>query len=99
MSVLTQTARRIKEGDLEVRAQVEGSDEISRLAREFNTMTDSLDRYRKSSLGELLQAQHASQAAPVYDETGSLANISVILRDVTLLSKLDAMSKSLVATL
>jgi signal transduction histidine kinase len=188
LSVLTQTARRIKEGDLEVRARVEGSDEISLLAREFNTMTDSLDRYRKSSLGELLQAQHASQAAidslpepvvatdlegkilnanriaeawfgpvlsgsladavrslepalsaaiekarkyvlagkgaylpsdleeavkipapegerylltqaaPVYDETGSLASISVILRDVTLLSKLDAMSKSLVAT-
>jgi signal transduction histidine kinase len=188
LSVLTQTARRIKEGDLEVRARVEGSDEITLLAREFNTMTDSLDRYRKSSLGELLQAQHASQAAidslpepvvatdlegkilnanrtaeawfgpvlsgslmdavrnlepalaaaiekarkyvlagkgaylpsdleeavkivasegerylltqaaPVYDETGSLASISVILRDVTLLSKLDAMSKSLVAT-
>jgi NtrC-family two-component system sensor histidine kinase KinB len=188
LSVLTQTARRIKEGDLEVRARVEGSDEIALLAREFNTMTDSLDRYRKSSLGELLQAQHASQAAidslpepvmstdlegkilnanrtaeawfgpafsgplenavrsvepalaaavekawkyvlvgkgaylpsdldeavktvvaeeeryllsqasPVYDETGSLASISIILRDVTLLSKLDAMSKSLVAT-
>jgi NtrC-family two-component system sensor histidine kinase KinB len=188
LSVLTQTARRIKEGDLEVRARVEGSDEIALLAREFNTMTDSLDRYRKSSLGELLQAQHASQAAidslpepvvstdlegkilnanrtaeawfgpvlsgalgealrtlepalaaavekareyvlagkgaylpsnleeavkivaaegeryllsqasPVYDETGSLGSISIVLRDVTLLSKLDAMSKSLVAT-
>ena len=189
LSVLTQTARRIKEGDLEVRARVEGSDEIALLAREFNTMTDSLDRYRKSSLGELLQAQHASQAAvdslpepvvatdlegktlnanrtaeawfgpvlsgylgdglgtlepglaaavekarkyvlagkgaylpsnleeavkivtpegerylltqaaPVYDETGNLTSISVVLRDVTLLSKLDGMSKSLVATL
>jgi signal transduction histidine kinase len=188
LSVLTQTARRIKEGDLEVRARVEGSDEIALLAREFNTMTDSLDRYRKSSLGELLQAQHASQAAidslpepvvstdlegkilnanrtaeawfgpvlsgalgealrtlepalaaavekareyvlagkgaylpsnleeavkivaaegeryllsqasPVYDETGSLGSISIVLRDLTLLSKLDAMSKSLVAT-
>jgi two-component system, NtrC family, sensor histidine kinase KinB len=188
LSVLTQTARRIKEGDLEVRARVEGSDEIALLAREFNTMTDSLDRYRKSSLGELLQAQHASQAAidslpepvvstdlegkilnanraaltllgpafsgslndavktleaalaaaiekawkyvlagkgaylpldldeavkiggpegeryllaqasPVYDETGSLGSISIVLRDVTLLSKLDDMSKNLVAT-
>ncbi len=188
LSVLTQTARRIKEGDLEVRAKVEGSDEIALLAREFNTMTDSLDRYRKSSLGELLQAQHASQAAidslpepvistdlegkiinvnraalallgpalsgllgesvrtleaalaaaidkawkhvlagrgaylpldldeavkigapegeryllaqasPVYDDTGSLGSISIVLRDVTLLSKLDDMSKNLVAT-
>lgn len=188
LSVLTQTARRIKEGDLEVRARVEGADEIALLAQEFNTMTDSLDRYRKSSLGELLHAQHASQAAidslpdpvistgldgkvlnlnqaaesllgeimpgapgghvrdlepalagamerahsqvlagrgaylppsleeavkialageeryllaqaaPVYDETGSLASITVVLRDVTLLSKLDDMSKNLVAT-
>jgi len=188
LSVLTQTARRIKEGDLEVRARVEGSDEIALLAREFNTMTDSLDRYRKSSLGELLQAQYASQAAidslpepvistdlegkiinvnraalallgpalsgslsdamktleaalaaaiekawkyvmagkgaylpldldgavkigapegeryllaqasPVYDEMGSLASVSIVLRDVTLLSKLDDMSKNLVAT-
>ena len=188
LSILTQTARRIKEGDLEVRARVAGSDEIAVLAQEFNTMTDSLDRYRKSSLGELLQAQLASQAAidslpdpivatdlegrvlttnraaetwfgavwsgslgevmrpweptlanaieksrkyvlagkgayvpfgleeavkitttegeryvliqasPVYDETDTLASISVVLRDVTILSKLDAMSKSLVAT-
>jgi len=188
LSVLTQTARRIKEGDLEVRARVEGTDEIALLAREFNTMTDSLDRYRKSPLGELVQAQHASQAAidslpepvvstdlegkilnanraaltllgpalsgslndavktleaalaaaiekarkfvlagkgaylpldldeavkigapegeryllaqasPVYDDTGSLGSISIVLRDVTLLSKLDDMSKNLVAT-
>ncbi len=188
LSILTQTARRIKEGDYEVRARVEGSDEIALLAQEFNTMTDSLDRYRKSSLGELLQAQHASQAAidslpepviatdlegkiininraalallgpalsgslsdvvitleaamaaaidkawnhvmagkgaylpldlneavkigtpegeryllaqasPVYDEMGSLASVSIVLRDVTLLSKLDDMSKNLVAT-
>jgi PAS domain S-box-containing protein len=165
-----------------------GSDEIALLAREFNTMTDSLDRYRKSSLGELLHAQQASQAAidslpdpvvlcdlegrilnanrtaeawfgsvlsgflgdavrtlepalavaiekarkyvlagkgaylpsdleeavkivaaageryllsqasPVYDETDNLTGISLVLRDVTLLSKLDAMSKSLIAT-
>ncbi|WP_449245194.1 ATP-binding protein [Desulfobacca acetoxidans] len=188
LSVLTQTARRIKEGDLAVRARVEGSDEIALLAQEFNTMTDSLDRYRRSSLGELLQAQQASQAAidnlpdpvlatnlegrilganriaeawfgpilsgsceetgqnpepvlttaikkarkyvlagkgayrpsdledavnihapegersvlplavPVYDQNGNLASVSLILRDVTPQSKMDAMSKSLVAT-
>jgi len=39
-----------------------------------------------------------AQAAPVYDETGSLGSISIVLRDVTLLSKLDDMSKNLVAT-
>ena len=188
LSVLTQTARSIKEGDLGVRARVEGSDEIALLAREFNTMTDSLDRYRKSSLGELLHFQHASQAAmdslpdpvvsvdldgkilslnraaetllgpalpespgdyvrsleptlaaamekarafvmagrgaylpssleeavkttsaegerylltqasPIYEEAGNLASITFVLRDVTLLSKLDDMSRNLVAT-
>jgi NtrC-family two-component system sensor histidine kinase KinB len=188
LSVLSQTARRITEGDLAVRARLEGSDEIALLAREFNTMTDSLDRYRKSSLGELLQAQHASQAAidslpdpvlatdlegkilgvnriaeawfgpvltdslsdaglnvepvlaaaidkarkyvlagkgaylpsnleeavkiatpegeryvlpqaaPVFDQTGNLASVSIVLRDITPLSRMDAMSNSLVAT-
>jgi two-component system, NtrC family, sensor histidine kinase KinB len=188
LSVLTQTARRIKEGDLAVRARVQGADEIALLAQEFNTMTDSLDRYRKSSLGELLQAQYASQAAidnlsdpvlsldlegnilglnrlaeawfgpvlsgplrdtgrnldprlaaaidqarkhvlaakgaylsadledaikivapegersvlpqaaPVYDLSGNLASVSIVLRDVTPLSRMDAVSKTLVAT-
>jgi signal transduction histidine kinase len=63
LSVLTQASRRIGEGDLEARARVEGKDEIARLATEFNEMAESLHRYRKSTLGELLEAQHASQAA------------------------------------
>lgn len=189
LAVLTQTARRIKEGDLAVRARVEGTDEIAALAREFNTMTDSLERYRASSLGELLLSQQASQAAidslsdpvvsldldgkvlsmnraaesllgpaipgslpaflrishphlaaavdkardhvafgkgpyipevigeavkttiagaeryylaqaaPIFDHTGSLASITLVLRDVTLLSKLDDMSRNLMGTL
>lgn len=189
LSVLTQTARRIKEGDLAVRAKVEGRDEIAVLAQEFNTMTDSLERYRASSLGELLFAQQASQAAidslpdpvvsfnldgkisgmnraaealfrhavtgslldylhtidpnlaaavekarsyvtsgkgpyipevigeavkttmtdperyylpqaaPIFDDLGNLSSITLVLRDVTLLSKLDDMSRNLMGTL
>lgn len=189
LSILTQTARRIKEGDLGVRARVAGSDEIAVLAQEFNTMTDSLDRYRASSLGELLLIQQTSQAAmdslpdpvvsldlegkvlgmnraaealfgaaipgtfaeylhyldpdltagvekarryvasgkgpyipevigeavrttlggaeryflphaaPLFDDLGNLASITLILRDVTLLSKLDDMSRNLMGTL
>ena len=188
LAVLTQTARRIKEGDLAVRAFVSGTDEIAALAQEFNTMTDSLERYRKSSLGELLIAQQAAQAAtdslpdpvvsidldckvlsmnraaeallghaipgslldymrhlepdlaaavekarghvlsgkgayipesleeavkitlagseqyllpqaaPIFDDMGNLTSITLILRDVTLLSKLDDMSRNLVGT-
>jgi signal transduction histidine kinase len=63
LAVLSRVARRIGEGDLEARARVVGKDEIAALAQEFNTMADRLAEYRKSSLGELLLAQQASQAA------------------------------------
>ena len=55
--------RRIGQGDMKARARVAGRDEIAQLAAEFNTMADKLERYRQSSLGELLQAQQAAQAA------------------------------------
>ena len=85
LSVLSQSARRIGEGDLEARAQVESGDEIGQLAREFNTMADRLGQYRRSSLGELLQAQQASQAAIdslpdpvlVLDADGALLNVNI----------------------
>ncbi|MGE6762657.1 ATP-binding protein [Corallococcus interemptor] len=63
VSVLSQAVRRLGQGDVEARAVVEGRDEIASLARDFNTMAERLGQYRKSSLGELLQAQAVSQAA------------------------------------
>jgi NtrC-family two-component system sensor histidine kinase KinB len=48
---------------VQARARVTGKDEAAQLAQEFNTMADRLERYRASSLGELLQAQQAAQAA------------------------------------
>jgi PAS domain S-box-containing protein len=63
LGVLAQVVDRVGEGDLGARASVPGSDEIARLAAKFNQMADSLQSYRKSSLGELLQAQRSSQAA------------------------------------
>lgn len=62
MAVLSQTARRIEKGDLAVKARVRGNDEIASLAGDFNRMAESLAKYRRSSLGELLLAQQASQA-------------------------------------
>jgi two-component system, NtrC family, sensor histidine kinase KinB len=84
LSVLTHTARRIGEGDLEVRAPVTGKDEIASLGEEFNTMARRLAQYRSSSLGELLQAQQASQAAidslpdpvVVLDPGGAILNLN-----------------------
>src|SRR5262249_5861255 len=63
LSVLSQAARRISEGDLAARAQVRGGDGIAGLAGDFNAMVERLQKYRESSLGELLQAQLAAQAA------------------------------------
>lgn len=85
LSVLTQAARSIGAGDLDARAVVSGKDEIAVLAREFNTMTASLRDYRRSSLGELLQAQQAAQAAidslpdPVLilGNDGKLSNVNI----------------------
>ena len=63
LNVVSAAVRRFGQGDIQVRAHVQGKDDIAQLAQEFNTMADHLDRYRKSTLGELLQAQLASQAA------------------------------------
>jgi len=63
LEVLSEAAQRIGEGNLDARALVPGRDEIAAVAREFNQMVERLGQYRKSTLGELLQAQLASQAA------------------------------------
>ena len=63
LSRLTMAVRRIGEGDLDARARIEGRDEIAGLGHEFDAMADKLRAYRSSSLGELLLAQQASQAA------------------------------------
>jgi len=63
LSVVSQAVRRFGEGDVQARARLEGQDELAKLASDFNDMADHLERYRKSSLGELLLAQQASQAA------------------------------------
>ena len=62
LSVLTQAVRRLGQGDLAARARLAGEDEIAQVAGEFNTMAERLAEYRRSSLGELLAAQQASQA-------------------------------------
>ncbi len=62
LSVLSQAARRIGEGDLAARAVVAGRDEIAKLAQELNTMAERISTYRQSSLGDLLEAQQTAQA-------------------------------------
>jgi signal transduction histidine kinase len=62
LGVLSQAARRLGEGDVAARAQVDGRDELAQVASEFNTMADRLQRYRESTLGQLLAAHRSSQA-------------------------------------
>jgi two-component system, NtrC family, sensor histidine kinase KinB len=60
---LREAAHRIGAGDFSARVPVAGRDELAQLATTFNGMADRLDRYRRSSLGELLLAQQAAQSA------------------------------------
>jgi two-component system, NtrC family, sensor histidine kinase KinB len=63
LAVLREATHRIGSGDFDARAQVAGNDEIGQLGRDFNAMAARLADYRKSSLGELLQAHLSMQAA------------------------------------
>lgn len=80
LSLLGQAVRRIGKGDLDARAQVSGGDELAQLAKDVNTMAEQLGRYRRSTLGELIQAQQSAQSImdslpdPVllFDESGRI---------------------------
>src|SRR5262249_15041431 len=83
VGVLGQAVRRLGQGDYAVRARVpDGGTEINQLAADFNAMAESLQRYRDSSLGELLEAQSAAQATidslpdpvPAFDAGDKLPN-------------------------
>ncbi|MFY0562761.1 ATP-binding protein [Archangium lansingense] len=94
VSVLSQAVRRLGQGDLATRALVQGQDEIAQLARDFNSMAEALQRYRRSSLGELLQAQASSQASidslpdpvVVFGVEGGVLNVNRAAEEVLRLS-------------
>ncbi len=94
VSVLSQAVRRLGRGDYATRAVVEGRDEIAQLGQDFNAMAEALQQYRQSSLGELLQAQAASQAAidslpdpvVVFGAGGGLLNVNRSAESVLRLS-------------
>src|SRR5262249_2180316 len=84
IAVLGQSVRRLGQGDYAARVRIPegGGSEISQLATDFNAMAESLQRYRDSSLGELLEAQLAAQATidslpdpvVVFDAAGRITN-------------------------
>ena len=84
LELLARTVSRLSEGDFETRVDVPGGDEVAQLANDVNAMAMRLSQYRRSSLGELLLAQEASQAAidslpdpvVVFDLTGGIVNVN-----------------------
>jgi NtrC-family two-component system sensor histidine kinase KinB len=84
LSELSEATRKIGEGYFEARARVRGHDELARLAQDFNAMAGRLAEYRKSSLGELLEAHLSMQAAidslpdpvVVFNIEGNLQNVN-----------------------
>jgi len=63
LALLTRAVQQIGEGDFDARISVSGRDEVAQLAGHVNAMAARLKQYRRSSLGELLLAQQAAQAA------------------------------------
>jgi NtrC-family two-component system sensor histidine kinase KinB len=84
LSALSQATHRIGEGNFDTRAHVRGNDELAQLARDFNSMAGRLAEYRKSSLGDLLQAHLSMQAAidslpdpvAIFSVEGNLQNVN-----------------------
>jgi signal transduction histidine kinase len=84
LSALSEATRKIGEGNFDARAHVRGNDELAGLARDFNVMAARLAEYRKSSLGDLLQAHLSMQAAidsipdpvAIFSVEGSLQNVN-----------------------
>ena len=63
LATLSEATRKIGEGNFDARAHVQGADELAALAADFNSMAVRLSEYRKSSLGDLLQAHLSMQAS------------------------------------
>lgn len=84
LELLARTVTHLREGDFESRVNIAGNDEVAQLADSINAMATRLSQYRSSSLGELLLAQEASQAAinslpdpvAVFDLNGNILNVN-----------------------
>jgi len=84
LSALSDATRKLGEGNFDTRAHVQGNDELARLGHDFNAMAARLAEYRKSSLGELLQAHLSMQAAidslpdpvAIFSVEGNLQNVN-----------------------
>lgn len=63
LEMLNKSVKSISNGEIGLKVNVEGNDEISELASEFNSMIRSLEEYRSSSSGKIIKAKIFLQAA------------------------------------
>ena len=59
---LTETVRRISQGNLNQKIDILTDDEIGELSREFNKMTERLQEYEQLNVSQLIAEQHKSEA-------------------------------------
>lgn len=62
ITLLTQTMKLVKAGDLDQQANIDTKDEIGELSSEFNNMTKRLQQYEQSTMGQLLAEKNKSLA-------------------------------------
>ncbi len=60
--LLTETIKKVREGDLDQQAPVVSQDEIGIMAQEFNNMTKRLSEFERSTLGKLIQERNKTLA-------------------------------------
>lgn len=62
INLLTETMKKVKEGDLQQQAPIITEDEIGIMAYEFNNMTKRLKQFEDSTMGKLLDEKNKSLA-------------------------------------
>jgi len=63
LRTLTQSARQIEQGNLDLVVQVKGTDELHQLAEAFNSMAAKLREYRRTNRAKLVRTQQTTQNA------------------------------------
>lgn len=79
---LAESAKRIEEGDIDVRAEVNGKNEISTLAEHFNSMMEKLANYYNE-----LEQKVAERTAEVVEQKEEIESQKISLTDSILYAK------------
>jgi GAF domain-containing protein/HAMP domain-containing protein len=83
LAALTTFAEQVASGDLEQRVSIESKDEIGRLARSFNNMTDELSHlYRSLEQRVLQRTEEIGLAAHIARDVTAIQNVDQLLNDV-----------------